>query len=73
MKSVTVVILRRLVSVIASQCLNDKSHIQKFCGKLICNNEVGGLYSKLFLKIGVSLMTDYTVIRQLTALFVNDI
>ena len=35
----------------------------------MCNNDV---YCKLFLKIGVSPLTDYTVIRQLTAVFANE-
>ena len=48
----------------------DKSHIQKFCGKLMYNNNV---YRKLFLKIGVSPITVYSVIRQLTAVFANEI
>ena len=50
--------------------MTNHAHIQKFCGKLMCNND---LYSKLFLKTGVSPMTDYIVIRQLTAVFANEV
>ena len=34
------------------------------------NNDV---YSKLFLKIGVSPMSDYAVLRQFTAMYANQI
>ena len=36
----------------------------------MCNNNV---YSKLFLKIGVSPMSNYAVLRQFTAMYANEI
>ena len=67
---VAVIILRWLLSINAFLCLNGHLHIQKFCGKLICSNDV---FSKLFLKINVSPMSDFAVIRQFTAMYANTI